>query len=168
MNRDTAPYVQAILETAVEPWLKTLRHVDRRLREKDLVSALDDPAMAMQEKRERLRPVLGEAPLAMANLVYTLAGAGHLHLLERLVGELEQDLERIGKGVSGSVRSAVPLTSEQKDRLAAKLTAQFGPDLVLTYEVDPSVVGGLVVRVGDLVMDGSVASRLAALKEKLS
>ena len=168
MNRDTAPYVQAILETAVEPWLKTLRHVDRRLREDNLVATLDDPSVPMQEKREKLRPVLGEYPLAMANLVYTLAGAGHLHLLERLVGELDEDLERIGKGVSGTVRSAVPLTAEEKARLMAKLSAQFGQDLVLTYEIDPAVIGGLVVRVGDMVMDGSVASRLAALKEKLA
>jgi len=168
MNRDTAPYVQAILETAVEPWLKTLRQVDRRLREDNLVSALDDPSMPMQDKREKLRPALGDSPLATANLVYTMAGNGHLHLLERMIGELETDLERIGKGVTGTVRSAVPLTADQKARLAAKLTAQYGQELVLTYEIDESVVGGLVVRVGDLVIDGSVASRLAALREKLA
>lgn len=168
MNRDTAPYVQAILETAVDPWLKVLRQVDRRLREENLVATLDDPSLPAQAKRERLRPALGDAPLAMANLVYTLAAAGHVHLLERLVADLEEDLERIGKGVTGTVRSAVPLTPDERARLAAKLAAQFGQDLALTYEVDSSVIGGLVVRVGDLVMDGSVASRLAALRDQIT
>lgn len=168
MNRDTAPYVKAILDTAVEPWLKSLRHVERRLREENLVSTLDDASVPMQEKRAKIGPLLGDSPLAVANLVYTLAGSGHLHLLDGLVADLERDLERIGRGVSGTVRSAVPVTAAERQRLTAKLAAQFGPDLTLTYEVDPAVIGGLVVRVGDLVMDGSVASRLSALRETLA
>ena len=168
MNKDTASYVQAVLETALEPWLKSLRQVERRLRENELVAAVDDISVPLEIKKDRLRPVLGEAPMSVVNLVYTLASAGDLHLLERLVADLELHVARAGRGALGLVRSAVPLTAEEKARLEKGLVARFGEELALTYEVDPSIIGGLVVRVGDLVMDGSVATKLTALREELS
>ncbi|MDP3046453.1 MAG: F0F1 ATP synthase subunit delta, partial [Chloroflexota bacterium] len=148
MNKETAPYVQAVLETALEPWLKSLRQVERRLRDNELVAAVDDISVPLEVKKDRLRPVLGEAPMSVVNLVYTLAGAGDLHLLERLVADLELHVARAGCGVLGLVRSAVPLTSGEKARLEKGLVARFGEELALTYEVDPSIIGGLVVRVG--------------------
>lgn len=161
-------YSQAILETALEPWLSTLRHVGRKLHEQNLIGVLDDATVPLADKKERLRPVLAEAPMSAVNLLYALAGAGHIHLLDRIVTELEQGIERGGRGVAGSVRSAVPLTVEERQALEQKLVARFGDDLSLTYEVDPAILGGLVVRVGDLVMDGSVAAKLASLKEQLA
>ena len=161
-------YAQAVLETALEPWLSTLRHVNRRLHEQNLVAALDDATVPLAEKKEQMRPVLADAPMAAVNLLYTLAQAGHVHLLDRIVTELEQGVERGGRGVAGLVRSAVPLTAEERQVLEQKLAGRFGEDLSLTYEVDPAIVGGLVVRVGDLVMDGSVATKLASLKEQLT
>lgn len=168
MNKETAPYVQAVLETALEPWLKSLRQVERRLRDNELAAAVDDISVPLEVKKDRLRPVLGEAPMSVVNLVYTLAGAGDLHLLERLVADLELHVARAGRGALGLVRSAVPLTAEEKARLEKGLVARFGEELALTYEVDPSIIGGVVVRVGDLVMDGSVATKLTALREELS
>ena len=168
MNKDTAPYVQAVLETALEPWLKALRHVEHRLRDNELTAGVDDVGLPMEVKKERLRPVLGEAPMAVVNLVYTLAAAGDLHLLERVVADLELHIARAGRGVVGMVRTAVPLTAEEKSRLEKGLVVRFGEELALTYEIDPSVIGGVVVRVGDLVMDGSVATKLTALREELS
>lgn len=168
MNKETAPYVQAVLETALEPWLKSLRQVERRLRDNELAAAVDDISVPLEVKKDRLRPVLGDAPMSVVNLVYTLAGAGDLHLLERLVADLELHVARAGRGALGLVRSAVPLTAVEKARLEKGLVARFGEELALTYEVDPSIIGGVVVRVGDLVMDGSVATKLTALREELS
>lgn len=168
MNKETAPYVRAILETATEPWLKSLRQIARRLHEENLVARLDDVTLSMSAKKDGLRQVLGDAPLAVINLIYTLAGSGDLHLLDNVILDLEQQLELVGRGLVGSVRSAVPLTAEEKARLEESLSARFGEDLVLSYEVDPTIIGGVVVRAGDLVIDGSVAAKLAALKEQLS
>ena len=168
MNKETAPYVQAVLETALEPWLKSLRQVEHRLRENEAVAIIDDLSVPLEAKKDRLRPVLGEVPMSVVNLVYTLAAAGDLHLLERLIADLELHVARAGRGVLGLVRSAVPLTAEEKARLEKSLAVRFGDELALTYEVDPSIIGGLVVRVGDLVMDGSVAAKLTALRDELS
>ncbi len=168
MNKQTAPYVRAVMETALEPWLKSLRQVERRLREGNLIAAVDDAAMPQLAKKERLAPVIADAPMSVANLVLTMAGSGHLHLLNSLVRELEGQVEGAGRGLLGTVRSAVPLTPNERQRLERGLAQRFGDEVALKYEVDEALIGGLVVRVGDMVMDGSVAARLAALKDQLS
>jgi F-type H+-transporting ATPase subunit delta len=168
MKKQTAPYVRAVMETALEPWLKSLRHVERRLREGNLVAAVDDTAMPQAAKKERLAAAMGDAPMSVVNLILTMAGSGHLHLLGSLIHELEGQVESAGRGLLGTVRSAVPLTAGERQRLELGLAQRFGEELVLKYVVDESLIGGLVVRVGDMVMDGSVAARLAALRDQLS
>jgi F-type H+-transporting ATPase subunit delta len=66
------------------------------------------------------------------------------------------------------IRSAVDLTEDQRSRLAAALEEATGQDVDVRVVVDPTVVGGLVARVGDQVIDGSVRHRLAQLRESLS
>ena len=65
------------------------------------------------------------------------------------------------------VVSAIALTDEQRKSLDAKLEAQYGVNLSFSYRVDPAILGGLIVRVGDKLIDGSVASKLAAMKQTL-
>ena len=66
-----------------------------------------------------------------------------------------------------SVRVAKPLTAEQEARLAAALTQQAGRPVSMQIEVDPSVVGGVRVAIGDDVIDGTVAGRLEAARRQL-
>ena len=66
-----------------------------------------------------------------------------------------------------TVRSAVALSDDQRDRLTAALRAKLGTDVDVKVIQDPSVVGGLVTTVGDTVIDGSVRSRLSRLRETL-
>jgi F-type H+-transporting ATPase subunit delta len=66
------------------------------------------------------------------------------------------------------VTAAVPLTEEQSSRLAAALAAQLGRQVHLNVELDPAVVGGMTIQIGDTVYDGSVASRLADAHRRLT
>jgi F-type H+-transporting ATPase subunit delta len=66
------------------------------------------------------------------------------------------------------VKSAVPLTEAERQDLHTRLTDRFGPDLELQFDVDPSLIGGIYVRVGDQVIDGSIAGKLSALREQLA
>jgi F-type H+-transporting ATPase subunit delta len=70
--------------------------------------------------------------------------------------------------VLAEVRSAVELTADQRSRLAAALSTLQGRQVRLNVIVDPEVVGGIVVRVGDDVIDGSIASRLEQARRTLS
>ena len=66
---------------------------------------------------------------------------------------------------AAEIVSAVPLTEEEQEKLAAVLSARFGRTVTLTCTVDESLMGGLVVRVDGKVLDGSLRSRLHAVKE---
>ncbi len=66
------------------------------------------------------------------------------------------------------VRVAVPLADEQRGRLAAALVAAYGHDIHLNIVIDPEVLGGMAVRIGDQLINGSVASRLAELRRQLA
>jgi F-type H+-transporting ATPase subunit delta len=66
------------------------------------------------------------------------------------------------------VKAAVPLTEQQRDRLAAVLQRLYGQEVHLNLDLDPAVLGGLSVRVGDEVIDGTVASRLARAQRQLA
>jgi F-type H+-transporting ATPase subunit delta len=66
------------------------------------------------------------------------------------------------------VTSAVALTPEQEQRLSAVLSRLYGRSIGLQVTVDPGVLGGLVVQVGDEVVDGSIAHRLEAAERRLA
>jgi ATP synthase F1 delta subunit len=65
------------------------------------------------------------------------------------------------------VTSAVALTDEQRSTLVSKLEAQYGSGLDVHYRVDPAILGGLIVRVADKLIDGSLATRMAAMRQML-
>ncbi len=70
--------------------------------------------------------------------------------------------------VSAEVTSALPLTAEEQELIKRDLLAKTGSNTTITFRVDPSILGGLVVRVGDKVLDGSIAGQLQSLKQYLS
>lgn len=70
-------------------------------------------------------------------------------------------------GSSAEVTSALPLTSEEQDAVKKDILSEIGSQSTVTFRVDPSILGGLVVRVGDKVLDGSVAGQLESLRQVL-
>jgi F-type H+-transporting ATPase subunit delta len=91
------------------------------------------------------------------------------------VGNAEQAVERLSEAASrrrgqsvARVTTAVALTPEQEQRLTASLARLYGRTVGLKVTVDPSILGGLIVRVGDEVIDGSIAHRLEAAGRRLA
>ncbi|HZD55332.1 MAG TPA: F0F1 ATP synthase subunit B [Anaerolineales bacterium] len=71
-------------------------------------------------------------------------------------------------GASAVVTSALPLTEEEKASVKEDILSKIGDQATVTFRVDPAILGGLVVRVGDKVLDGSVAGRLEEMSQRLS
>lgn len=67
----------------------------------------------------------------------------------------------------GTVVTAMPLTAELNDKLQATLEKITGKKVVLSTKIDPSIIGGIIAKVGDLVLDGSIRSQLQGLKESI-
>ncbi len=70
-------------------------------------------------------------------------------------------------GASAEVTSALPLTDQEKDAVKEDILSKLGGHATVTFRIDPSILGGLVIRVGDKVLDGSVAGRLEEMRQRL-
>jgi F-type H+-transporting ATPase subunit delta len=154
----------------MERWLAALEGAATRLQvEPDLLAraqAADAEFVVRKPLLDSLLPA--DADLPVRNLVYALAQRGDLTLLADVAVALRERMRRVGAApVVAEITSAVPLTDAERQSLVARLEAQYGAGLDVRYQVDPAILGGLIVRVGDKLIDGSVASRLAAMKQVL-
>ena len=70
-------------------------------------------------------------------------------------------------GASAEVTSALPLTAEEKEAVKQDVLSQVGDQATVTFRVDPTILGGLIVRVGDKVLDGSVSGQLESMRQSL-
>ncbi|MGN6609890.1 MAG: F0F1 ATP synthase subunit delta [Jatrophihabitans sp.] len=135
----------------------------------ELVSLLDEQA-APAERRVELasRLLRGKVSSVTQRLVEHAVRSQRKRSVTLAVDDLlEQAADRQERSIARVV-SATPLTDRQQQRLQAALGDLYGRKMVLRAAVDPSIRGGLVVRVGDEVIDGSVASRLAGARAALA
>jgi F-type H+-transporting ATPase subunit delta len=80
------------------------------------------------------------------------------------------EIERAGRKnrVDAIVTSAVPLTDTERATIDSRLRAKYGDDLPIIFNVEPAILGGVTVRVGDRYIDGSVANKLSQLRQNLT
>lgn len=113
------------------------------------------------------RVVANRATPLFANFLRVLGRHDRLNLLPLILGEAWREFERRNGKRRVTVRSATPLTEAQLDRVRSKLAATLAEEPILQPEVDESLIGGLVIQIGDTVHDGSVRTRLKNLGNRL-
>jgi F-type H+-transporting ATPase subunit delta len=161
-------YAQAVFDEAVQSWHETLKSVNVSLGKAGLTDQLDNASTQFSQKEELLRQVVpSNAKLEVQNFVKLLASKNHIHLLPQIIAEFDRRAQHGPQSHLALVTSAVELKADEKRALETKLRSKFGADTALEYKVDAQILGGIIVRVGDKVIDGSVAGKLATLKEKL-
>lgn len=137
---------------------------ESRLRE-----ALIDPALPVQNKRNLVVDVLGErANPNVVHVVGFLLEQGRARELSDILAALADLAAERRQQAVAEVRSAVPLDAAQRARLAQALSRASGRTVDVKVVVDPSVIGGIVARIGDEIFDGSVRSRLDDAREHLA
>lgn len=160
-------YAQAIFEQATADWLTPLKYVAERLKPED-VGKLDEPDLTFAQKEELLQKALpANSPKEVRNFLSLLASRNEIHLLPSVISEFDRYSQRGPQTNLARITSAVPLTDSEKSQLENKLRGRFGQETDFQYAVNPAILGGVIVRMGDKVIDGSVTGKLAALKEKL-
>jgi F-type H+-transporting ATPase subunit delta len=163
-------YARAFYEAALERWLASLRLVvDQLEQHPDLHQRLSAPEMDFAQRQQLMDGILpADVDLPVRNLIYALMQRGDLKLLPEIAGALHQRARQAETGpIEVEVVSAIPLNNEQRQTLMSKLKEQHGTALEVHYRVDPAILGGLVVRVGDKLLDNSLATRLAAMRQTL-
>lgn len=137
-------------------------------RESRLEAVLSSPTIAHAKRLGVLDAVLAESELTPCtrNFLRLLTTNERLALLPQMVGEFSKLVLEQQKVGSGEVLSSHPLTSEQQAKLAESLGKALGKTMHLSYDTNPELVGGLVVRIGNRVFDASVTTQLQKFKER--
>jgi F-type H+-transporting ATPase subunit delta len=132
----------------------------------ELRQALTDPHVPASRREQIVEDLLaGKASDLTIGLVSLVVRAGRIRDLTAIVDKL---LALAAKGANrtvAEVRSAVELTEDQRARLAEALRSATGQDVDVIVTIDPTVIGGVVTTIGDTVIDGSLRSRIAQLRE---
>ena len=136
---------------------------NEQLREK-----LTDQSLPVEKRQAIVEDLLGQkATPVTVNLISFVVGAGRARDLPEIVNRLVQRAAAERQREVAEVRAAIMLDEEQQRRLTEALEKATGKKIDLKVIQDPSVLGGIVARVGDTVIDGTVRRRLEQLKESL-
>jgi F-type H+-transporting ATPase subunit delta len=157
---------EGALETVEDELFRFARTLEH---ENQLRETLTDPALPVDRKKAVLSEILGEkAGPHTVSILGFLVEQGKARELGLIVEELVELAAERRKAAVAEVRTAIPLDDDHKRRLADALEKATGKTVQLKVVVDPSVIGGVVARVGDQVIDGSIRKRLELAKERMS
>jgi len=135
----------------------------------ELRQALSNPVFKEGEKRRILEAVLAQAAVAgpVRSFLLLLLDRGRFGSLPAIARAYREMADEHAGQVRATITSASPLDTLSLDRLRQALEKRMGKKVLVETAVDPDLIGGVVARVGDLVLDGSVRARLGELREKL-
>ena len=135
----------------------------------NLDQALNNPLYDASDREKVLKAVLEKMNLSqvMNSFLYLLFGKGRFGYLSS-INEFYQKLADELKGIArASLVSATDLSSATIEKINATLSQKTGREVILEVEKDPDLIGGIVTRIGDLVLDGSVKTQLLNMRETL-
>jgi F-type H+-transporting ATPase subunit delta len=167
-------YARAVFELAreegqLEEWAQRLAAVRDVLTRPEARMVLANPSIAVQRRQEAAAALLerrvGPEGLNLARLV---VGANRLDDLDGIIEEYGRLVDDEAGRVRATATTAVPLGRADADRLVSSLSQRLGREVRLDARVDPAIIGGLVLRIGDRVIDASVATRLQQLRRQLA
>lgn len=167
------PYAKAAFEFAsaagqTDSWSKMLNLAAVAVEVPEVQALLSDPRLTTDDKVEAMVRVLGDdADEAFRNYVRTLGENDRLGVLP-IVAELYEDIKaQAEKTLEAEIETAFELSTEQLQTLAAALSKRLDRTVNLQQVVNPALIGGVLIRAGDVVVDGSVRGKLSQLAESL-
>jgi len=113
------------------------------------------------------RAFAGRAHPLLVNFLKVLAGHHRAYILQSIREEFSKLYDSVRNRIPVRIVTAAPLAEKQRSAIVSRMKSILGGDPILQTEVDPSLIGGLVAQVGDVVFDGSLASNLHRLREQL-
>ncbi len=165
-------YAQAAFKLALEKgeldsWQASLRKIADITTDEKLVASLENPELPFEAKKALLAGLLGKINPLTLNLAYLLVHKGRLGI----AGDISRQYDRLLDTHYGiehiEVITALPLSDEDRERISSRFGEIIGRKVIIDAQVDHSLVGGLKARIGDTLIDGSVKSKLRALRKSL-
>ncbi|MCK5164718.1 MAG: F0F1 ATP synthase subunit delta [Desulfobacula sp.] len=133
----------------------------------DFETALINPLFNKNDRKKVLEAVLAATDLSaiMKSFLILLFDKGRISFLRQIASYYKDLADELKGVVKASIVSAAELSSDAVDKIKESLSKKTGKTIVLNVEQDPSLIGGVVTKIGDLVMDGSVKTQLMNMRE---
>jgi F-type H+-transporting ATPase subunit delta len=176
MRASAARYARALLDITIQESdpvaaeADLAAFVDLVRRHPDLQRTFANPVVSAGAKRGLVQQILDRTqPSApVGKLLLLLATRGRLELLPDLLAVYRERLLEHRQVVQAEVTTAAPLSPERAAELQQRLAKITGRTVTMTTKVDQAIIGGVVTRIGSTVYDGSIATQLAKVRDRLS
>jgi F-type H+-transporting ATPase subunit delta len=166
-------YAEAAFELAtrdgtVDRWHADLRAATEMMADEQVARVVDNPSIPLAEREAAIGRLMGNRSARPAvNLVRILSRRGRMDALPAVTEHFGRLVDESRGIVAATVTSASPLSDKDANRVRDRVEAITKSEVRLTAEVDPALIGGIIVRVGDKLIDASVRGRLERLREQL-
>jgi len=168
------PYAKAAFEFALDKgnlsqWSEMLAFLSLVSSDKAMSKLLDNPSLTRDKTAEAVLSVAeGKLDEQGSNFVRLLASNGRLELTTEILSLFEQHKAEHEKTVEVQLQSAVELTEQQLKDLNGRLETKLGRKININCQIDPAIMGGMIIRAGDFVIDASIRGQLNDLADSLS
>jgi len=169
-------YARAVMELGeasgnLDKMASDLRSLSKAMKDSDeLQTVLTNPAIRRNDRRKVLDGLLqriGAQPHTK-NLVYLLLDSERLSSVQGISREVDTMIQAKSGHIAAEITSATPLDAAQLQQITIALEKLSGKKVDVTKKEDPSLLGGVVAKVGDVVYDGSLRTQLHAIREELT
>ena len=165
-------YAQAAFQIAqerneIDQWAEELQAALAVVEDTTFRTYLKLPKVRITDKLKAIQDALGNVNPLVRNVVGLLASRNAIELYPRVVAEYQRFVDGHRNRERAVVVTAVPLDSQQEERLRQQLSKLLDKEVILSTQVEPQILGGLVARLGDRIVDGSTQGRLLDLRKSL-
>ncbi len=157
-------------EGAVEKFNTELAAINAVLADNPALSSIfRSPAYAIEAKREILKDIIGKLGLTgtVANFLQLILDRSRLDFLPQITDSYSAFADELSGVIRPTLSSGLPLEGKQVDEIKAALEKSTGKKVLLNVEVDPTLIGGVVTKIGGTVYDGSVRTQLDKIEDIL-
>ncbi len=172
-NTIARPYANAAFEVAqkhtdLKGWSAVMQTLKELLDNAEVRAVVSSPRVQISQIESLMLQLAGTLNKEQSNFVRVLAQSGRLAVVAEIAAMFEALRAEAEKSAQITVSSAFELNADQQQKISAALKARLGRDIKLSCTVDKALLGGIVIRVGDKVIDGSANTRLAELAYALA
>ena len=166
-------YAQAIFQIAqaknnLDEWKKELRKLAELMKDRETVDLIDHPKIPFNLKADLVKQKLNTSNELVLNLCNLLILKGRLKNADQIADEYDSLLDE-KRGIKHAiVTTAVPVDDSEKHKISSQLEKITGKKVSVKLQVNPSILGGMVARIEDTLIDGSVRNRLELLRRNLA
>jgi len=154
-------------ESAIDTWRTELAKLDELLQDDVLVAAFQNPSVGVRRRMELAQLLKPELRPQTENLLRVLVE----HYRTREIHRIREEFERLADEASGivhaTVTTAIELDKGDRGHYEQELSRKLGRKVTVRFVTDPTIVGGAAIQIGDHLVDGTVRTQLARLRQEL-